>query len=269
MHKALGVFILVAVFIYEFKKEVNVVKKQKLVFDLFGVIFLFNKYSILKTVGIWKIFVFMIKMRKNPANHCFFLLDQMRLSSGQENQNVVAYKGLFLPESLCLWQKGLIKNAEAMRRIVAYMDTVPDNVIGDRILVLNIVRSAFTTQAILAAVQLNESVYKQLLVLKKEHELYVLSNIDPETWMGLQQRFPEVIELFDGIAISGEKHLIKPDPQIFKYLCDKYQLNPATCVMIDDQPENCATARAIGMNTILYKYGCRINPECVSNASTI
>jgi HAD superfamily hydrolase (TIGR01509 family) len=237
------------------------VKKQNLIFDLFGVVFLFNKYAILKKIGIWKSLIFTLKMRKNPADHCFFLLDQMRLASKEEFQEIVAYKNLYLPETLCLWQKGLIKNEEAVRRVINYLDTVPDDVIGDRTLMHNIFSTAFTTQGILSAVLLNASVYKQLLCLKKEHHLYVLSNIDPETWMGIQQRFPQVIQLFDGIVISGEKHLIKPDPAIFQYLCDKYQLHPATCVMIDDQPENGAAARQLGMRTILYRQGCHISPE--------
>lgn len=41
---------------------------------------------------------------------------------------------------------------------------------------------------------------------------------------------------------------MKPDPAIFTLLCDRYELDPATCVFVDDNLDNCEGARIAGMH---------------------
>lgn len=87
------------------------------------------------------------------------------------------------------------------------------------------------------------------------HSVYILSNWDPYSCALLKIRWPNFFALFDGIVISGEIGLIKPDPGIYQYLLQKYQLDPDDCFFIDDQEENVIAAQKEGITT--YKFSKR------------
>ncbi len=60
-------------------------------------------------------------------------------------------------------------------------------------------------------------------------------------------------ELFDGVVISGEVGLHKPQPEIFRLGCERIGLPAEECVFVDDLRENCDGAEAIGMTAILHR----------------
>jgi 2-haloacid dehalogenase len=49
------------------------------------------------------------------------------------------------------------------------------------------------------------------------------------------------------VLLSGEARLLKPDPRIFQLLFEKYDIDPADAVYLDDHARNVETARALGM----------------------
>ena len=54
------------------------------------------------------------------------------------------------------------------------------------------------------------------------------------------------IERFHGVVFSVEEGIIKPSPEIYRHLTDRYHLNPKECLFIDDNPTNAEAARQIG-----------------------
>ena len=60
-------------------------------------------------------------------------------------------------------------------------------------------------------------------------------------------------EMFDGVVISGEVGLHKPEPEIFELGAEKVGLAPGDCVFVDDLRENCAGAEAVGMTAVLHR----------------
>jgi putative hydrolase of the HAD superfamily len=59
--------------------------------------------------------------------------------------------------------------------------------------------------------------------------------------------------LFDGVVISGEVGLHKPQPEIFLLGCERIGLPPGECVFVDDLRENCEGAEAVGMTAVLHR----------------
>ena len=57
---------------------------------------------------------------------------------------------------------------------------------------------------------------------------------------------------FDGLLVSSDYKLLKPEPAIYRALTDKYRLEPSECLFIDDRPENVAGAQAVGMEGIVF-----------------
>jgi len=60
-------------------------------------------------------------------------------------------------------------------------------------------------------------------------------------------------ELFDGVVISGDVGLHKPQPEIFELGASKIGVPPTECVFVDDLRENCEGAEAVGMTAILHR----------------
>jgi epoxide hydrolase-like predicted phosphatase len=65
-----------------------------------------------------------------------------------------------------------------------------------------------------------------------------------------RKAFPE---LFDGVVISGEVGMHKPQPEIFRLGAERIGLPPEQCVFVDDLRENCEGAEAVGMTAILHR----------------
>jgi putative hydrolase of the HAD superfamily len=81
--------------------------------------------------------------------------------------------------------------------------------------------------------------------------IYCLSNINKNTYSFLRNKF-DFLEKFDGTVISGTLLIGKPDPRIYHHLISECNLNPETCLFIDDNNDNVETAIKTGMKGILF-----------------
>ena len=68
-------------------------------------------------------------------------------------------------------------------------------------------------------------------------------------------------EMFDGVVISGEVGLYKPEPEIFHMGAERIGLAPEECVFVDDLKENCEGATAVGMTAVLHRGADSTLPE--------
>ena len=60
-------------------------------------------------------------------------------------------------------------------------------------------------------------------------------------------------DLFDGVVISGEVGMNKPNAEIFELGAERVGLPPSECVFVDDLRENCEGAEAVGMTVVLHR----------------
>ena len=81
--------------------------------------------------------------------------------------------------------------------------------------------------------------------------VYALTNWSAETFGIARERF-EFLEWFDGVLVSGEERMIKPDPAIFRLLLDRFGLDPGATFYIDDSPANVAAADRIGFDAVRF-----------------
>ena len=78
------------------------------------------------------------------------------------------------------------------------------------------------------------------------YKLYVLSNMSREFIDFLRTK--EVYSYFDGDVVSCEVGVVKPMPQIYDILLDRFALVPSQTLFIDDRKENVEAAEAKGIN---------------------
>jgi putative hydrolase of the HAD superfamily len=68
-------------------------------------------------------------------------------------------------------------------------------------------------------------------------------------------------ELFDGVVISGDVGMHKPQPEIFLLGAERAGVAPDQCVFVDDLRENCDGAEAVGMTVVLHRGADTTLPE--------
>ena len=88
------------------------------------------------------------------------------------------------------------------------------------------------------------------------YRLIVLSNMSKEYIAYLRKM--DVYSAFDDEVISCEVGLIKPEKEIYSLLIERYNLDPAQTVFIDDRKENVDAAAALGIVPFHFD---RNNPE--------
>ena len=86
--------------------------------------------------------------------------------------------------------------------------------------------------------------------LKKNCKLYLLSNFNKKLRNELY-KIPALSE-FDGLVISGEVRLAKPDPAIYQHLLRTYGLKAEECIFIDDNAANIAAGESQGIQGYLF-----------------
>ena len=67
---------------------------------------------------------------------------------------------------------------------------------------------------------------------------------------------PDVLDFIpcmDGGVFSFEVKAVKPEPEIYRCLCDKYGLKPEECLFTDDVPANVKGAQACGFQGIVFE----------------
>ena len=84
----------------------------------------------------------------------------------------------------------------------------------------------------------------------KGYNVYVLSNACNK----FHEYFPRNydVDFFDGIMVSSDVHMIKPDVRIYELLLDKYSLKAEECLFIDDREENVEGARKAGVKAVIF-----------------
>ena len=81
--------------------------------------------------------------------------------------------------------------------------------------------------------------------------VYALTNWSAEKFPLAQAKFPFLRE-FDGMVVSGIEKCLKPDPQIYNILLNRYHLKAQNCIFTDDNPANIEGAKALGFDTVLF-----------------
>lgn len=78
-----------------------------------------------------------------------------------------------------------------------------------------------------------------------------LSNWAAETFHHAPAAAPAISELED-VVVSGRERLIKPDPQIFDVLTERFGLDAARTVFVDDLPANIEAANSLGFIGLVF-----------------
>lgn len=83
------------------------------------------------------------------------------------------------------------------------------------------------------------------------YEVYGLTNWSSETFSLVKDKYA-IFKQLDGMVVSGEEHLLKPDAAIYRCLLERYDLKAEESLFIDDNADNVVGARNVGMEAVRF-----------------
>ncbi|MBO4213196.1 MAG: HAD family phosphatase [Clostridia bacterium] len=92
--------------------------------------------------------------------------------------------------------------------------------------------------------------------------MYYLSNTSEDVDNNINGEH-HLFEMFDGGIRSYKEHLLKPEPEIYKLLLDRYGLAADECLFVDDLENNTKGANAVGIHTITLKDQSKLREELI------
>jgi epoxide hydrolase-like predicted phosphatase len=103
--------------------------------------------------------------------------------------------------------------------------------------------------------------------LRPRYRTGILSN----SFVGAREREEEahrLSELCDAIVYSHEEGCLKPDPRMYRAVCDRLDVVPEAAVLLDDVQAKVDGAIAVGMKAILYRNNAQAIAELDALLST-
>ncbi len=238
------------------------ITQKNIVFDLTGVLFHPSKKFLLFQAGVWNLLWYGITHLKNPLR----IFETALLTLISEIEGVSDehfYKEYPLPEIVCKWQRGEITCKQILehvqKKITEWDEAERFSSDLEKEIVQKIIHVAFTPEEfarksfkpIESGIALLQAC-AQRRAAGEPIQIYLLSNFEKETLEVMKQIHADIFNLFDGIAVSGNLGVMKPDQEAFSKFATHFGLNPQECLFIDDQKENIQAAQKAGMTAIQF-----------------
>lgn len=147
------------------------------------------------------------------------------------------------PEDLfainALYEQGLISTAEFLN---FYLDNFPHLSKKEVVDAWNFILKDFPFERLEFIKHLASERQYKLILLSNTNELHI-------KWIVDHIPFYEAFKAcFDVFYLSHEIHLRKPDEEIYHYVLSENELEPKTCLFIDDTKDNTDAAKKIGIH---------------------
>jgi len=237
----------------------NAVYGINVIFDLGEVLISTKKMYIMRQVGIYSFLMFLLRLN-NPfalRKRLFATLEQIPAIS-QNEFGATDDNGKPLPNIMCDWLTGTKTSKEILEEINELFSNNPDffHNRAEKNILNKMTSIMFTPKRFTKSRSIIKKGIKFVKRCKKKgHNVFILSNWDPESFEYILKAFPKLFSLFekDHITISGDIGIIKPNPQIYEYILAKHNLDPQECIFFDDQEVNIKAAEAFGIHGVVCK----------------
>lgn len=182
------------------------------------------------------------------------LFDFMLEVQPKQQHDCVTYdtQGNELPPLMCDWLKGSQSCSQILSKVEA---KALEKKLGiEQQIVTSMCRMIFTPELFIQTQHWAQETLDFVAELKADGaHVYILSNWDPESFKLMRTTYPETFALFDGILISGDAHMVKPDTAIYEHMLATFNIDRHNAFFIDDQEPNVQAAQYIGITSILCK----------------
>ena len=93
--------------------------------------------------------------------------------------------------------------------------------------------------------------------------LFAITNFGHEFWEGFRPTQP-IFDRFRNVVVSGTEKLMKPDPAIYRLAIERFGIDPAGAIFIDDVAKNIDGAESVGIAGHVFKDAATLEAVLVS-----
>ncbi len=93
--------------------------------------------------------------------------------------------------------------------------------------------------------------------------LFAITNFGHEFWEGFRPTQP-IFDRFRNIIVSGTEKLMKPDPAIYALAIERFGIDPAGALFVDDNAANVSGAEAAGIAAHRFEDAAGLEAELVA-----
>lgn len=87
---------------------------------------------------------------------------------------------------------------------------------------------------------------------ERGYKLYLLTNITEASHNYINEQI-KIDSLFEGGIYSYQEHIVKPNPEIYKLILNKFNLNKEETIFFDDREKNVSAANKTGLKAVVFK----------------
>lgn len=98
--------------------------------------------------------------------------------------------------------------------------------------------------------------------------LFAITNFGHEFWEVFRPTQP-IFDRFQGIIVSGTEKMMKPDPAIYRLAIERFGVDPAGALFIDDVAANVAGAESVGIAGHLFVDAAALERELVGRGYSL
>lgn len=95
------------------------------------------------------------------------------------------------------------------------------------------------------------------------YPLFGITNFGVEFWDVFRPTAP-IFDLFQDIVVSGAEKLVKPDPAIYRLAIERFGIDPARALFIDDREDNVAGAIMCGLQGHVFRDHATLEAELIA-----
>lgn len=232
-------------------------KPKAIIFDIHGVLFEEDSVAFAKKVGLGAISSYTVSHWKNPVNTCLDALEHMSKDAKHKTSTKFTFKNRQMPRCIVEWQCGKRCYQDVHAELGSYWDNLHAKKYfrstKEREITESVLRTALDPEAF---TQISKPIDATLRLAKelkaRGYKLYMTGNMPKEPYDIMLKAHPEMTQIFDGIHVSANTGLVKPNSAVFTHIAKAHKLNPHDCLVLDDEKENIVAAEKIGMQAVLF-----------------
>lgn len=116
----------------------------------------------------------------------------------------------------------------------------------------NDIKFILTKEYLPKSYPLLEENFNYIKALKdKGYKLFLLTNITEDSYNYINETI-NINSIFTGGIYSYQEHLIKPNPEIYKLIIKRFNLNKNETIFFDDKEKNVKAAKETGLKSIVF-----------------
>lgn len=251
--------------IYSFSKKISLLilfashsclYTANIIFDLNGVLVKKHSITTLWQIGLWNLLGYYKPW--NAEQYLFDFLDECE--PRHDDAPEAEHNGRQLPQIMCDWLMGTKTCQEILQIVNTGIEENPEffKTHCPKKLIAGTTNFMFTPERFIKAITVHKKGYHLFEKCRNlhynsgqpVHRIFILSNWDAESFEHLKNKkvIGDMLAAADGVVISGAVGMMKPDPAIFEYLFNTYNIDPDNefTVYIDDEYANIRAADALG-----------------------